>query len=119
MLSEIDYALIALIVLEYALLPISLVRSKSKFPENLSLEEAFETLESTIKRKYPELHEGFTWKEAMAKIKSSSQGYRKLDWSEIESTLKKYEEFRYGGLNYPQVNIRSVLKLSRVLERRK
>jgi hypothetical protein len=119
MLSEIEYALTALIVLEYVLLPISLLRSKSKFPENLTLEGAFNILESSIKRKYPELPVGFTWREAMAKIRSSSQGYRNLDWGEIESTLKKYEAFRYGGSNYPEADIRSVLKLSRVLERRK
>ncbi len=117
MLNEIDYALIALIVVEYALVPISLFRKNTKIPDSLSLEEAFGMLESSIKRKYPGLPGGFSWKEAMARIKSSSRGYQKLDWNDIESTLKKYEAFRYGGLNYPETDIQSVLRLARILDK--
>jgi len=35
-----------------------------------------------------------------------------LDWWEIESTFKKYEDFRYGGIEYKNANPKVVLKLA-------
>ena len=117
MIGEFEYAMIAVIVAEYAMVGISLFRGRSRISDDATLEQAFAILEASLKRSHPDLHDGFTWREALFKIQSSSHRSQSLDWDEIEDTLKKYEAFRYGGLNYENSDVRSVIRLVRRLER--
>ena len=61
--------------------------------------EAFQILDRTIERFVPDLPVGFTWGEALERLK----GYGvEVDWPRMESTLAGYEAFRYGGREMPQ-----------------
>lgn len=40
-----------------------------------------------------------------------------LDWYEIQSTFKKYEDYRYGGIQYKNANIDAILRLASELPR--
>jgi len=50
----------------------------------------------------------------MTKVKSLNL---ELDWFEIENTFKKYEDFRYGGLEYRNANVNAILNLAAELPR--
>ncbi len=79
------------------------------------ISEAFAILEKSLHNAFPDLPEGFTWKEVVSRLKSL--GITKLDWWEIENTLKKYEAFRYGGIEYSNINVQSILRLANSLPR--
>lgn len=117
MIGGFQLALIAVIILEYALIGVSLLRGRTKISDDTTLEQAFAILEASLKRSYPELPAGFTWREALSKIQSSSTRTRDLDWDEIRDTFNRYEAFRYGGMNYENPDLRSVIRLLRRLER--
>lgn len=117
MIGGFEFALIAVIIMEYAMIGVSLLRGRTIIADDASMEQAFAILEASLKRFYPELPDGFTWREALSKIQSSSTRTQNLDWYEIEDTLKRYEAFRYGGINYENPNVRSVIRLVRRLER--
>lgn len=117
MIGELGYTLIAVIVLEYTMVGVSLFRGRSGISDDATMEQAFAILEASLKRSRPDLPDGFTWHEALSKLQSSSRRSQSLDWDEIEDTLKKYEAFRYGGLNYENPDVRSVIRLVRRVER--
>lgn len=118
MISVLDYALIAVILAECAVAAMLLLRKEPDPPANVSLEEAFHTLELSIKQSYPNLLDGYTWKEALIKINADHPYQRKIKWAEVEDTLKKYEAFRYGGITFQKSDSRPILRLSRLLRRR-
>jgi hypothetical protein len=42
-----------------------------------------------------------------------------LDWFEIDNTFRKYEDFRYGGIEYRNANVDAILRLVAELPRGK
>jgi hypothetical protein len=116
--SELEYALIAANVVAYVLIGVALLRRQEKLPKDVKLEQAFTILEKSIDRSYPDLQRGYTWKEVMAILKSAKPKIGEIDWIDLENTLKRYEAFRYGGVNYENVDPHSVLRLAQKLQRR-
>jgi hypothetical protein len=118
LIGELDYVAIGVILIEYLMITVHLLQRRNAVPSDVSLRDAFIILERCLRQAYPDLPEGFTWKEAISKIKSSS-GDEKTDWGEIDALLEKYEAFRYGGLDYQSTDVKIVLRLAKRLERRK
>ena len=50
----------------------------------------------------------------MNKVKSLNL---QLDWFEIESTFRKYEDYRYGGMEYRNANVDAIMRLASALPR--
>lgn len=76
---------------------------------------AFALLEESVKTSFPELGEGFTWREAVSRaIKARIEA----DWSEIVSELEKYEAYKYGGAGPPAGSMTGVVNLAAILRAR-
>lgn len=75
-----------------------------------NLGEAFRALELALKRALPDLPAGFTWEEAVARLKSSG-----VRTEGMEDALKGYEEWRYGGLPLPDVDYQEVVRVANAL----
>lgn len=118
MMSLLDYALIVVIVVECIFAGLSLLRREPELPTDVSLEQAFDELELSIKQSYPTLPEGYTWKEVLLKLKRDYGKQSTIDWPEIEDTLKRYESFRYGGIKFESGDTRPILRVARMLRRR-
>ena len=116
--SGLEYALIAANVVAYVMIGVALMRKDQKLPKDVKLEQAFTILEKSIDRSYPDLQQGYTWKEVIAVLKSAKPKIGEVDWTDLENTLKRYEAFRYGGVNYENVDAQSVLRLAQKLKRR-
>jgi hypothetical protein len=109
------YLLIALNILVYVVLAIGIVRNRrDRLPKNPTVEDAFKYLELSLGRAFPDLPPGFTWKEAISKLKMLNL---ELDWVEIENTFKKYEDYRYGGIQYKDANVVAIMRLASRLPR--
>lgn len=93
----------------YALLIAGILRKATRKPEVSNLAEAFLLLESALKDKFPELPIGFTWGEAMSRIKVTNP---EVNWSSVEVLLDGYEAYRYGGLELSVSDPREVLRLA-------
>ena len=117
MITGVVYFLIATNAAVYVVLAIGLSRRLDKFPRDATLEEAFKILEEELKKRYPDLPEGYTWNEVLIKLKRSSTKTKHSDWANIENTLKQYEAFRYGGVDYKEVDPRSIVRLAKQLPR--
>jgi hypothetical protein len=87
---------------------------QNALPKNPTVEDAFRILESSINKSFPDLPPGYTWNEVMHRVKSLNLN---LDWFEIESTFRKYEDFRYGGIEYRNANVNAILHLAAELPR--
>ncbi len=59
--------------------------------------------------------EGFTWGEAMERLKGAGV---KVDWPKMESSLAEYEAYRYGARALPESGKDEVVRLSMKLRRR-
>lgn len=118
MTTELEYLLVAANLAAYAMVALALMRKEEKIPTNVTLEQAFGMLEETLANSYPSLKDGYTWEEALEKLKSAKPPIGQIDWLDLEKILKRYEAFRYGGVEYGDVNANSVLQLSRKLKRR-
>ncbi len=78
------------------------------------MRDAFQVLDRTIVRFVSELPPGFTWGEALERLK----GYGiEADWSKLESSLVAYEAFRYGGRDMPPGQGEEVVHLSTQIRR--
>ncbi len=109
------YVLIVLNIGVYVMLAIGIIRNrKDSPPKNPTVEEAFRYLEISLNRAFPDLPAGFTWNEVISKLKMLNL---QLDWLDIESTFKKYEDFRYGGIQYKNANVDAILRLASSLPR--
>ena len=109
------YLLVGTNIVVYILLAVGIVKSRrNRLPKNPTVEDAFRILEASLYRTFPNLPPGFTWNEVMTKVKSLNL---ELDWFEIENTFKKYEDFRYGGLEYRNANVNAILNLAAELPR--
>lgn len=118
MISVIDYSLIVMIIVECATAALLLLRRDLDVPGNISLEQAFETLNLSIQQSYPNLPEGYTWKEVLVRIETEYRKQKKIEWDDVRDTLKKYEAFRYGGIRFEKDDSRPILRLARMLRRR-
>lgn len=77
--------------------------------------DAFQVLDRTIEKFVPDLPAGFTWGEAIERLK----GYGvETDWPRMESTLAGYEAFRYGGKELPPGTGEEAMVLSTRIRRR-
>jgi peptide/nickel transport system permease protein len=78
--------------------------------------EAFGLLELAIAESFPDLPKGYTWSEALARLKATTID---TDWVVIETTVKKYEAFKYGGCNPQEVDTRLITELAISIARMK
>jgi len=110
------YLLVGLNIAVYVVLAIGIIRNrKGMLPKNPTVEDAFKYLETSLNRAFPDLPPGFTWNEVINRLKSLNLD---LDWFNIESTFKKYEDYRYGGIQYKNANVDVILQLASSLPRR-
>ena len=75
-----------------------------------NLADAFVGLELALKGAVPDLPAGFTWEEAVARLRSSG-----VQTKGMEDALKGYEEYRYGGVPLPDVDFHEVVKVANML----
>jgi hypothetical protein len=109
------YLLLGLNIAVYVVLAIGIIRNRrNRLPKNPTVEDAFKYLEISLNRAFPNLPAGFTWNEVINKLKALNL---ELDWFEIESTFKKYEDYRYGGIQYKNANVDAILRLASSLPR--
>ncbi len=108
MLAIVDGALVALLAMGF--LALRSVRP----PVVRDVRDAFQVLDHTLERFVPDLPAGFTWGEALERLK----GYGiKVDWPKLESSIEEYEAFRYGGRPMPQGVGDDVVQLSTQIRR--
>ena len=70
----------------------------------------FSQLELALKKRFPDLPEGFTIREGLSKVRSLGLD---LSWDKIESALEGYEAHRYGDEPLPtatQPELRKLVK---------
>ena len=87
---------------------LALSKKSKEFPKDVTLDQAFKILEGALKQSYPELQEGYTWREVMFRLKSTNQYIGKIDWTDIKNILKKYEAITYGGIDCADVEAGTV-----------
>ena len=109
MLALLDVAVFAL--LGGAVIALRRIRT----PVVRDVQEAFQDLGRSIEKFVPDLPPGFTWGEAVQRLKASGVS---ADWPKMESSLAGYEAFRYGGREMPKEGEDEVLKLSMKIRRR-
>ena len=74
---------------------------------------AFGMLEQALRRAFPDLPEGFTWREGIAEARK--KGVR-LNWNALDGALRSYEAYRYGQEPAPTAAPQpDLLKLLKVL----
>ena len=91
----------------YSLLYFNIRTSRKRITAS-SLPEAFHALEKAIRESVPDLPAGFTWGEALNRLRTSG----KLDLGDVENALRVYEAHRYGGLPLGSADYRTVLKVA-------
>ncbi len=109
MLALIDLATLALLALGFVAL------KRIRAPDVPDVKEAFRALDLSIERFVTDLPRGYTWREAVDKLKGS--GVR-TDWAKIESSLADYEAYRYGGRPLMGSGKDEVVQLSMKIRRR-
>jgi hypothetical protein len=103
-------ALLALNVVLYAYLGFAALRLRRRrfSPSNLS--EAFGGLEAALKQSVPDLPAGFTWEEAVSRLRSYG-----VKTDAMEGALRGYEAYRYGGAPLPDLDYREVVDVTMML----
>ena len=105
------YSLAGFNVVVYGLLAFSIVRRRYLYkPEISNTVEAFQLLEVALRERFPELPEGFTWRDAMSRLRPMNLD---VDWGRLEIALNDYESYRYGGSGQSSTSDpREVLRLA-------
>ena len=103
-------ALLALNVVLYASLGFAALRQRRRKVEPSNLMEAFRGLELALKEAVPDLPSGFTWEEALARLRSSG-----VKTEAMEGPLVSYEAYRYGGAPLPDLDYREVVNVANML----
>jgi hypothetical protein len=103
-------ALLALNVVLYATLVFAALRLRRRKFAASNLGEAFNDLELALKEAVPDLPSGFTWEEAVARLRSSG-----MSTEAVEGALKGYEAYRYGGAPLPDLDYREVVHVANML----
>lgn len=78
--------------------------------------EAFQLLERSIKSNIIDMPEGYSWGEAVKRMKKSGVS---ADWQGIEKSLADYQASRFGGKRATEENWNEVVRLALRLRRRK
>jgi len=94
----------------YVLLLVNVFHGRRQRAAATNLAEAFRDLEAALKAAVPDLPAGFTWEEAVSRLKD-----RQVDSKAIEDALRKYEAYRYGGLPMPDSDYREVVRVANLL----
>lgn len=89
-------------------------RAQQSLPKPRSLEEAFEMLEHALRHVFPDMKDGFTWREELSRARSLRPD---LGWSSIEQDLNAYETYKYGTQPPPKMFGVEFLKLVKALRR--
>lgn len=105
-------ALLALNVALYIPLVLAALRRRRRKVTASNLADAFNRLELALREAVPGLPAGFTWEEAIARLRSSG-----VRTEGVEGALKSYEGYRYGGLPLPDLDFREVVKVADMLGR--
>ncbi len=101
-------------IVVYAIFFVGLKKNwKHPILQSTTIREAFQVLERSVRKAFPDLPQGFTWGEAISKAKSLE--LKKMDWLEFERELRKYEAHRYGGEEVSRFSVREILKLAALL----
>jgi hypothetical protein len=103
-------ALLALNVALYVPLVFSALRRRRRKVTASNLADAFNGLELALKEAVPDLPAGFTWEEAVARLRRAG-----VPTQGMEGALKGYEEYRYGGVPLPDLDFREVVKVANQL----
>jgi len=103
-------ALLALNIALYIPLVLAALRRRRHRVAASNLADAFSGLELALKEAVPDLPAGFTWEEAVARLRSSG-----VRTEGMEGALRGYEEYRYGGLPLPDLDFREVVKVANAL----
>jgi hypothetical protein len=103
-------ALLALNIVLYVPLVLAALRRRKHKVNASNLADAFSGLELALKEAVPDLPAGFTWEEAVARLKSSGVKTEGMDLA-----LKSYEEYRYGGTPLPDLDFREVVRVANML----
>jgi len=101
---------LALNIALYLPLVFSALRRRKHKVNASNLADAFNGLEMALKEAVPDLPAGFTWEEAIARLRSSGVKTEGMDFA-----LKSYEEYRYGGSPLPDLDFREVVKVANML----
>jgi hypothetical protein len=103
-------ALLVLNVVLYAPLIFTVFRRRRRKVNASNLADAFNGLELALKEAVPDLPAGFTWEEAIGRLRASG-----VQTKGMEAALRSYEEYRYGGLPLPDLDFREVVKVANML----
>lgn len=103
-------ALLALNVVLYIPLVLAALRRRRRKVTASNLADAFNGLELALKEAVPDLPAGFTWEEALARLRSSG-----VRTEGMEGALRSYEEYRYGGLPLPDLDFREVVNVANTI----
>ena len=99
----------------YASLAIGLIQWRGqRLPPPADSAAAFRLLETNLKRAFPDIKEGFTWREAISRARNLSAD---LEWDKIEQDVNVYEAYRYGDGPAPPAPGNEFLRLVKALRR--
>ena len=87
---------------------------RSKPAASLDVKAAYGVLDRTIARYMPDLDQGYTWQEALERLKWAGV---KADWDVMKRRLSEYEAYRYGGKEAPTTGQEDVISLAAKLRR--
>ena len=76
--------------------------------------KSFVLLENSLKKAFPDLPQGFTWREALEQLESTNL---KVDWTEVTGALRQYEGWRYGEMVKPGEVDPEVVRLAKELSK--
>jgi hypothetical protein len=103
-------ALLALNIALYVPLVFSALRQRRHRVVASNLVDAFNGLELALMQALPDLPAGFTWEEAISRLRSSG-----VRTEGMEGALRGYEGYRYGGLPLPDLDFREVVRVANTL----
>ncbi len=79
-------------------------------------ERAFSLLEKSLEKAFPDLPEGFTWREAMKRVEDIKPD---VNMTEVSKALRQYEAWRYGESVKPEEINPEVVRLAKALAGRR
>jgi hypothetical protein len=103
-------AMLAVNVVLYVALVFTVLSGRARRVNAENLAEAFKGLEVALKQAVPDLPDGFTWGDAVARLRSAG-----IQTNGMENALKGYEEYRYGGTPLPDVDFHEVVMVANIL----
>jgi len=112
---QLDAILILVNLIVYASVAAGLIEGRRRSATIVGGQEAiFRQLESVLKKRFPDLPEGFTMREGLSRVKSLGLD---LSWDPLERALEGYEAYRYGGGPAPSGTQPELARLIRRLGR--